>query len=239
MPVIRKRSAPGEQLVPISEAASLLSISVRTLEKYIRSGVVETVQVPGTKERHLHLQTVTALGEVLQKKMSLEQIANLAMQAFVKARANEQRLNDLVDSLGLHRVELSLEENAIIELYTRAADTQGFVGGVTTEELREWAAIFFSIDNSYLQLVDQHTSSEEPWKAFLDMAALLISHTPREQFSYDTQLRAASAYLVAAQEHLRAVSYFFCRKKYGKAAADVVFNGPADVTDRIIGALFT
>lgn len=235
-----KGSRPREELVPIGRAASMLKVSTRTLHRMSRRGVLQALNMEGTRETHFRIHDISALAEVLQegKILNLESIAELSMQAFVIARANERRLDDLYHLLGLNKPTLGVGEEQVIALFVRAQEGRKGLRDLQAEDVQDWAGILYAIDEAYLNLVQVHTACEEPWKVFLDLAHGMIEMMPVETFLVNPPMKAAYAYLAIARNNLRTVSYYYCRERLGASIANKVFRHADDPIESVCRLMF-
>jgi hypothetical protein len=234
-----KGSRPQEQLVPIAEAAKLVGMTERTLHSMTERGVLEAIHPEKRGPKHFRMHDISALAELRLKKMDLPTIADLAMQAYVTARANSRRVDDLYYLLGFDSPVLGTTEEEVIALYIRAQEAGACTRDLPAESVHEWAGIFYAVDEAYLELVLRHTGSDEPWKVFVDLANTFLSEMPTDSFSTNPPLKSAYAYLSIARTNLRTASYYFCRHRFGIATAGKVFrNDAADPIEGIVRLMF-
>lgn len=219
-------SAAPDQLLSSAEVCDLLGVSKRTLTRWIKTGVIEPHY---NKSRAFFFR---ADAEVLREiagttDTDLPTVARQSMLAYVAAKRAERRLEELSELLGLNRSELELDSVSVRTLYEQA-QVELVDPTPTWERAHWWAARFFGIDEHYLRAVSKVVGTNEPWKLFIDLADRYTRMPTRQPFE-----KHARAYLDAARDRLRHVSYFACRKIYGKQTADNVFAEDTDVTDRL------
>lgn len=232
-----KGSRPEDQIVDISQAAKMLKMSRYVLLSLCKRGVLTPIKKEGDKKKYFLLHELSAASEVLGSKLTVSDLAAIAVQAHVRSKAVERRLDEIFYLMGWYRVPLGLDEGDILLIYTRAEAVLE-APPETIKEVREWAEILFSIDEGYLALVAKHTDSNEPWKLFMDAAQKISANAPRSRFPGDPGLHFAYAYLEASREHLRHAAYLFCRHHLGARHANEVFrDGRTSPTEAIIQLL--
>jgi hypothetical protein len=230
--------SPSEDLVSLPTAARMLGVTARTIHLMCRQGLLDPVYKKPRGPKHFPVNEVAALAEVRHKKMDLPAVAALSMRAFVIAKANERRLDELFRLLGLRRKVLGTTTTEVVEVYEKAAAALEVERMPLIHELEDWAATFFAIDEAYLRLVISCTASEEPWKVFLDLATKYANNRKFEYFDAVPELRAAYDQLEAARRNLRMVAYMFCRETKGVSLANTVF-GTRQVSDRLLDVMFS
>lgn len=231
------RRSPSEELVSVRTACRMLGVAPRTLDAMVRQGTIDAVYTGPRATRKFAVHEVAALAEIRHRKMDLPQTAALAMRAFVTAKANERRLDELFKILGLKRIVLETTTTEVVSLYEKAQLALDTERMPTIGELEEWAGIFYAIDESYLRLVQQCTASEEPWKLYLDLSTKYANGRKYEYFDAVPELRAAYDQLEAARRHLRVVAYMFCRETKGVSLANSLF-GSRQIADRLLTVMF-
>jgi DNA-binding transcriptional MerR regulator len=233
-----KGSRPQDKIVGISQAARMLRVTERVIRSLCQRGVLTPVRQEGKRGKFFSASEIASVAEVLHAKTSLSDLAAIAMQAHVRSKAAERRLDEIFYLMGWYRVPISLTEEEIVLLHTAAEDALESPP-TKAEEIRWWAEKFFGMDEGYFSLVGKHTASNEPWKLFMDLAQKLSSEAPRSSFSGDPPLHFAYAYLEASREHLRNAAYLYCRHHLGARLANEVFrDGKISPTERIIQLLY-
>lgn len=232
------RSPLAADLVPLEKAAGLLKVHEQTILTWAERGLLEQIYV-GHKS-HYRREQLESLAPLMESdgKIDLPTLAARADLAYAASRTMEQRLNALIDLLGLNRNILEMDEYSVRNLYRATENALLDAEPATLEDVRSWAGIFFAIDEAYLLMVEKYASTEEPWKKFLDLGYKLVVDTPYDRFIDEPDLRAAYAYLRAARNQLRMVSYFFCRERFGERIAYKVFGSSKTATERILGLLY-
>lgn len=233
----RQGRSPSEDLVSLPTAARMLRVTARTVHAMCRQGLLDPIYKEGRSLKYFPVQEIAALAELRQQKMDLPAVATIAMRAFVTAKANERRLDELFRILGLKRKVLETTATEVASVYEQAIKATDIDRMPTIHELEDWAGTFYAIDEAYLRLVAQCTASEEPWKVFLDLATKLANNRKWEYFNAVPELRAAYDQLEAARRHLRIVSYMFCRESKGVQLANNLF-GTVNVTERLLAVMF-
>lgn len=232
------RSPLAADLVPLEQAAGLLKVAEQTILTWAERGLLEQVYV-GHKSHYRRTQ-LESLAPLMKSdgKIDLPTLAARADLAYAASRNNEQRLNEVIDLLGLNRNVLDMDEYSVRNAYRAAENALLDAEPATLDEVRRWAGTFFAIDEAYLLMVEQFGSTDEPWKRYLDLGYKLLVDTPYDRFVDEPELRAAYAYLRAARDQLRMVSYFFCRERHGERTAYKVFGSNKSATERILGLLY-
>lgn len=234
-----KGSQPPQGLLHITEAAQLLGLTTRTLSNYAKRGILIPVTLAPRGPMYFQQTSISALAALLNEGADMSNIAAIAMQAYVSSRATAKALEELHEYLGLRRTALEVTEEGVLSVYARAQagveDTSPLPPDVAT--LREWAAVFFAIDESYLQLVRRLTGSEEPWKVFVDLSVKLLNTKQMASLLEHPELKSALTYLRAASGNLRNVSYFSCRQLHGHSVAEEIFSDGKNDPTEIISAL--
>lgn len=238
MPKKSKGSRPSEQLVSIGHASRMIGLSVETLHSMSRRGVIQPFYPTPSGGKHFRAIDLAALAEVRGRKMDMAGAAELAMQAFVLARSNEKRIEDLYEAMGLEFPELNITEEAIVSLHIQAKDAFFHCLASDPESVREWAKTLYAINESYLELVRKYVGTEEPWKVFMDLGREMLIKVPKDSFPFNVDLQSAHGYLRIAYNNLRNVAYFFCRTYHGNNIAQQLFNDAPDDVENVCRILF-
>jgi hypothetical protein len=201
-------------------------------------GLLQPVYKTSRGPKHFPVKDIAALAEILGKKMGLPELAIIAMRALATAKANEQRLDDLLRIVGLKRKVLGTRPEEVASFYERTLGELEVPRSLSIEELEDWTSAFYAIDETYLSLVQMATASEEPWKPFLDLANRLANERAYARVDAVPELRSVYDYLETARRNLRVVSYMFCRERVGVDTADALF-GKADLPDRLLSVMFS
>lgn len=236
------RSPASADLVPLNQAAEILKVPEHSILSWAEKGLLEQVFI---KQRsHYRRSQLEGLAPLLRSDgrtdgtVDLPTLAARADLAYAASRNTDQRLNNLLDLLGLNRGTLEMNEYAVRNLYREVENALLDAEPVPPENVREWADVLFCVDETYLLLVEQYMGTDEPWKKFLDLGYKLVVDTPYDMFDEQPNLRVTYAYLRAARDQLRMVSYFYCRERHGPRLTDRVFGTKPRVTDRIMGLLY-
>lgn len=229
--------SPQEQLVSLSHAARMLGVSTKTIHSWCRRGLLHPTYKAVRGGRHFPMHEISALAEIIHQKMDLGDVATIATRALVTAKANERRLNELFQLLGLKRKALDTTPHEVLSLYEQALQRLDFSPQPTIQELDDWAATFYGMDEEYLRLVSKYTASPEPWKVFLDLAAKLAGNRAFECFDAMPELKAAYSHLEAGRRHLRMAAYLLCRQMHGVTKTNDLF-GKETVTDTLLAVMF-
>jgi hypothetical protein len=222
--------------MPASEVAKVLGVDIRTLQGMVRRGLLQPVAKHKvvTASTLFRADEIAAFADVRFKKLDLGFVASMAMRAYVISTANAKRIDRISDLLGLDLPALETDETSVVRLYIEAQDFELEEKIPTSlEEIRRWAATLFSIDESYLRLIEHYTGNPEPWQPFFDLVQRITETAPPRSMIRRRDVEAGYAYLEAARRHFRGVMYFFYRSKHGQRAADRAFP---EMDDRGIDA---
>jgi hypothetical protein len=232
------RKTQTEDLVPKDEAARILKVSVRTIERMAKQGVLEVVG-----DGLFRLSDLSAVSEVLidEGRFNIANLTHAVMKANVVARRAERGLEHINTLLGIDLPSLPMEQNDVIDLYLKA-DRMALVKleELSAAEVLGWARTFLAITEEFLDLVSVYTSSQEPWRVFMELAKKLSMAAPKARFVAERDLAAAYGYLDLARRNLRQVAYFHVRTKKGKRFADRLLpDAELDPHERVLNLLFS
>lgn len=212
--------------MPAEEAAKLLGIDIRTLQRLVHQGLLQPTGSRGKlgSATMFRAEEVAAYADLRFKKLDLSVVASMAMRSYVLSKANERRINHIADLLGLDLPALETDEQSVVQLYVEAEDFElEEKTPASLLEIRRWGSVLFSMDESYLKIVEHHTGSPEPWRPFFDVAQRILEGAPAHSVLRRRDIESGYAYLAAAQRHFRGVMYFYYRMKHGRRAADRAF----------------
>lgn len=222
-------------LVTRLHAAKLLSITPRTIDLWIKQGLIKQV-FRGRKSFILHTE-VTALGQIFNGQKDFAAVRNLAIRAYMKAEEAERKIREITELLGLETTPIDTDEESILKFYDEAHIRVTERPPVRPAEVMVLAKKLHGITDEYLRLVETFTCDDEPWYCYMELANYLIREAPRTYFLQDRELAAAYGYIEAARRHLRPVAYFYVRTRNGREIANQAFIG-GHVTDDIIQVMF-
>lgn len=231
-----KGRSGSEELVTKEAAAQMLQVCLSVLDRFCKQGILSPVYLAKKRGRHFKVHEVAALAEVRAAKLNFASVAAMATRAFVIAKANEKRLEELLHLVGLKRKFLGTTVEEVGSLYEQASHLSARDGFPTIPELEEWALTLHSIDEAYLLLVQTHTASREPWKVFLDLASKWANERHLSGDNELPDLRRAYDMLEASRRNLRAVAYMLCRRQEGAALTNQLF-GTGKILDQVLDAL--
>lgn len=222
-------------LVNRREAARMMHVHPRTIDNFIQQGLLKQV----FRGRYgLFARTdVVALATLFNAKQDLASVANLALRAVIKAEAAEKRVRQMAELFGLDTTPIETDEESVLSLYEqvkKGLEKDAPVNPVTVMTL---AKKFQAISEEYLQLVENYTCDDEPWRPFMDYARYLCEHVPHSYLDADPELKAAYGYIEAARRSLRSVSYFYVHMRHGKEEANRIFLG-GHFTDDLIRVMY-
>lgn len=216
----------------------MLNISKASLQRYAKRGIIASFYIDSGRVRHFKMHDLSAFAESLEKQIDLRSVADISMQAYVTSKSNERRLDELYYLLGFDKPTLGTTEEEVIALHIRAQETIHITEYLEGKSVHEWAGVFYAIDEAYLNLVKIHTSSEEPWTTYLDLANKMIETMPTHLFATNQPLKSAYAYLATSRDNLRSAAYFSCRTAVGMRKANKAFNHADDPIEDVIHLLF-
>lgn len=232
------RKPQTDGLVPKEEAARILSVSTRTVERMAKQGVL-----PSTQEGLFRLSDLSAVSEVLVDggKFDLASLAQAAIKATVTARRAEKGLEQLSVLLGLDLPELPMEQEEVLALYVKASEANKLgVEDPRATDILEWSRTFLAVTEEFLDLVSVYTSSQEPWRVFMELAQELSQRAPKARFPGERDLAAAYSCLNLSRRNLRQVAYFYVRGKKGKRFADKLLpDAELDPHEQVLNLLFS
>jgi DNA-binding transcriptional MerR regulator/flavin-binding protein dodecin len=224
----------SDDLITRQQAAEILGVTVRHLRNLVRQGTILPADTGKGGTELFRAEEVYALTQLRGRRLDLADTARMAMQAHATARATQQRLDKLCRLLGFDVNRLSYEDEAVHALHAKVQHAlTSDLAAVETGELMDWAATFHGIDESYLRVVEDYTSDDEPWDSYLALANALMKYTGSSE---EVNTRFAFACLDSARKHLRHVSYFYVRTTRGVKTANAAFEESVD--DEIIGQLY-
>jgi hypothetical protein len=227
-----------DKTVSYAEAAKLLGVQTAAVGYLVRSGIIRPIETGHNFKRRLLVREVAALAEVRGKKLTLPEVAGLALRAYALSKGNDQVIQELCHLLGVNHHALETTQEAVLALYLRARDTLTDLEQPDAEQVLEWARIFLAMNEGYLKLTEDHTANETPWQPFLAAAQKLSEEAPRHLFGARKELESAYGYLEAARRHLRHLAYFYVRDKSGARTANKAFDMQGDYSAPIVSLLF-
>lgn len=226
-----------KDLWTFEETARYLEVSERHLRRRVQAGHLRPVYPHGTGDAMFRRVEVTALLDARLQKLDHPATANLAMQAHCLSRSTAERLEHLLNFLGLTSPLPPSGEEAVTAQHIRVKDvTREKLAGLTAQQVLEWANLFNALDESYLRLVTLYCADQEPWAPYLRVANQLMIELPLQKIEHDGSYRFAYGCLEAARKHLRHVAYFYIRQTFGHAAAEEACV--PDTDDEVIAHIY-
>jgi excisionase family DNA binding protein len=225
----------NDGLLTFEETAQQLDVSRRHLGHMMRQGYIRPAKVGRHRSESLFRpEDVNALLELRRHGVDLPKLANVAFQARNLSLSNAAKLEKLCAFLGLENNRLRTDEDSIFLLHMKTQDTLKLqLSDFHAAAVMEWASTFNAFDEAYLQVVEDFTSDQHPWAAYLDLANKMMAY---QNTKPETNLRFAYACLDSARRHLRHVSYFYVMTRSGERLANDLFVKEA-VDDEIIAQL--
>lgn len=226
----------NDGLLTQAEAAKLLGVSQRHLRNMARVGYIRPAKLQKRDGRPLYRpEDVHALVELRSRPLDLQSTASTAMQAHMLSRSIANKLDKLCRFLGLENNRLRTDEDSIYALHLRVQETlKEDHTELSAAAVIEWASIFNSFDEYYLQLLEDYTLSPSPWEIYLQLANDMAAAKSPDP---NTNLGFAYACLNASRRNLRHVAYFYTATKRGVRDANRLFVDQ-DVTEEIIAQLY-
>jgi len=222
--------------VSTREAAKILGVTTRTLFNLSRQGLLRPTWKG--KKKFFDRGDLLAFMKVFNGKTDWSSIAALAMRAYIKAEANERKLEEISDLLGLGMFTLEADDVSVKHFYDDVCERNGQDPTVLSSEAMLLAKRCLALTEEYLQVVARVTGSNEPWRPFIETLQHLCENAPRRYFTHDLELAAAYGYLEAARRHMRPLAYFYVRRTNGCRVADQAFGTQPDYAAPILRAMF-
>jgi hypothetical protein len=216
-----------------AETGKELGVSPPTLRHLVREGILLPHHFKGSNRSGVFLLSEVqavhqALGE--EKNPDLRQVKGLALQALSAARRTETRLTDIAEQLGLDLPTIPRDDEFVRSLHEMSKMHFSPAMVTDSEWLKFWSDMFFSMDETYLELTALVAQDNEPWKCFIDFSSNVLRalHELRE----DVPLRAQRRFK-AARDHLLHIGWSYCGSLHSTRIANVVFNGKAAAIDEL------
>ncbi len=213
----------SERLVTQAEAASILEVSVSSVQRYARQGTLRPRTLKGFgSQLYYSLDAVLGLVEARTRGKTLPEVNETAEQAWAMARVAEKKLEGLMNLLGLDTPGLAMHEESVCALYLEAEhDLKQPIRGM--HRINYWADVFFSLCDVYLDRVGEVMDTKEPWRRFLDLSAHLVRCEELQLVGRDSGDEQAYARLRVARQRLRESVFTFILRREGARAAKEVF----------------
>ena len=223
-------------LLSSQETAKILGTSSQTLKSLVRQGLLKP-HWKGNK-RCFEQDDILAFMKVFQNKTDWSSIAALAMRAYVKAEANERKLAEISDLLGLGLFSLEVDDESVQSLYNNTHNRLELGAPTSSAEAMLLAKRCLALTEEYLKIVERVTGDDEPWRPFLQLTQHVCENAPRKYFPHDIELATAYGYLEAARRHVRPLAYFYVRGTHGRRVANETFGMQQDYATPIVRTLF-
>lgn len=214
-------SAMKEELVGSGEAAHLLGVSTRQLQKMVKSGVLKPhPSSPSTvKKRLFRVSDIGSLREIRDKGHNPEAAFVLARQSAMEAQALRREVSRIKFVLGLDIPALPTDRDSLISTLLKAEDALRGPHIVEHEEMITWARIFHGISEVHFEAIAFYTDQKEPWRVFLALARKICAGEGLVDTNRDPELHSIYRILGASLQRLRRTAYFYIRNLYGKVYA--------------------
>lgn len=210
-----------DDYVSAAGAAQELGVTTRTIHDLVKRGVLHPHHRQGRRALFFLKEDLHHfLAAKKDTGTDLWQVKSIALAALSSARRAEMRLAEIYERLGMEVEVLGRDSSSVRSLYA-TAQTNAQSQLSDTDWLKFWAGTFFAMDEAYLALVEHEVGSDEPWKVFMDFASAIVASALKNSH---VALLPAFRYFQAARDHLRYVSYMYCRQRHGRQITAKVFD---------------
>lgn len=211
-----------EVLVSSAEAAHLLGIGPRQLQRLVKSGVLKphpTASRSTIKNRVFRMSDIAAIQEIRSRGNNPEAAFVEARQAAMEVKILRQDMEKMRYVLGLDMPMVATDRDTVMGLVLEAEDTLRDTPSDDPVVLLKWAKILHSLSEAHFESITFHSEQKEPWKSFLNLGRHLLSgHNPMTT-RYDLPLHNIYLLLAAGLKKARQTAYFHVRTLYGKEYA--------------------
>jgi hypothetical protein len=233
------RKFMGSELLTGPEAASLLGVDLKTIARMARNGWI-TPHYSGSsrKSPRYKREEILAITELKNwRRPDLATVNRIAVQALVRSRAVEKRLEQLCILLGADGSRLETSEEEVVRLFLRVEDQLALPEmRLESQDVLEWGRIFLGMNEEYLELVRLYITPPEPWGIFVELARRI---SEKAADASAMELRSAYAYFEVARRSLRNVAYFYIRRTEGVREARKRFpDSVGDYKTTLISTVF-
>lgn len=222
------------------ETAELLGVSVAQVRVLVRQGYLTPYYDQSKRlnaSRTFDRDEVYALAEVRdtekgQRKLDMQRMMTIAVQALAKAKQLERRLESLEQALGRSAWPLPMDEESLIRLYTRATEDSD-KPAYTDDEVLDWSKVLLALGTEVFDSIEAQTEDTDCWKPFLELTDSMLTRAPHDKLEYDIELKSIYSYLDAGKRNLQHVIFLYLQRRFGVQAAskafDVGYDGHRDV----------
>lgn len=210
-----------EVLVSPEEAANMLGISTRQLQRMVKQGTLKPH--PSSKStaklRLFRMSDISAIHEIRSKGSNPEAAFVEARQAAMEVRILRKEVERMRVVLGLNMPVIDVDRDTVIRLLLEAEDALRELPTQDHEKLLYWSRVLHALTETHLEAITFHSSQKEPWRAFLNLGRHLLSGYNFSVTRYDLELNNIYLLLAAGLKSVRQVAYFHIRNLYGKEYA--------------------
>jgi hypothetical protein len=229
MSTMKDKMSGDLALLSLEQTATYLEVTTAMVHTLVRSGMLEAFYPHGRKQgRYFRREDVQALVEArATKEISEYDLKTYAVRALIQSRRTEDKVNELLELLGLNASRVPTDRDSILATYIQVEDELALLTITKDEDAIEWGYRFLNMPPEYWTLVAEHTANPEPWVPFTMLCTKLIERFP-EGKTYVVLKQAALS--------LRQSAYFYVRSIRGVREASRRF--PEGYVGRITGILF-
>lgn len=224
-----------DDLLTHAEAAKRLDVTTRHLSHMVRQGHIQPAVVgKRLADSKYREEDVNALLTLKTQRVTMPQVASLALRAHCLSLSTAERLAKICVFLGLENNQLRLDEDSVFELHVRVQDAlSSDLTELGAGAIMEWAGVFNALDEAYLKLLEGYTQNASPWEPYLKLATALMAQSSAAK---DANERFAYTCLDGARRNLRHVSYFYVLTRSGARMANDLFIDEVD--EEVIAQLY-
>lgn len=211
-----------EVLVSIAEAAHLLGIGQRQLQRMVKSGVLKphpTASKSTIKNRLFRMSDIASIQEIRARGSNPEAAFVEARQAAMEVKILRRDLEKLRYVLGLDTPLIATDRDTVVSLLLESEDALRDLPSQDRDVLLKWANVLHSLSEAHFEAITFHSEQREPWKSFLNLGRHLLSGCDHSLTRYDLELRNIYVLLAAGLKKARQTAYFHVRTLYGKEYA--------------------
>lgn len=214
-----------EDLVSLAQAAHILGIGERQLQRMVKNGILKphpTKSKSTIKNRLFRATDIAALQEIRARGSNPEAAFVEARQAAMETRAMRHELEQMRFVFGLNLPLIGTDRDTVIALLLKAEDALRGLATTDPEELLEWAQVLHSLTEAHFESITFHSSQKEPWRAFLNLGRKLLAAQDPLALRNNLDLYNIYRLLAAALRRLRITTYLHIRTLYGREYATKV-----------------
>lgn len=219
------RQGPDDNLLTKKEAADHLGVPLQAINTLVRKKALEAIRIKG--KSYFYLSDVNNAARIVSSGITLVKANAMAMQAISRVTNLERRMTDMLYALGVENRFEPLNEELVIRRHQRVLlQLERPIKDLTAAQVREWARLYFSLDEGFFLFAMTVLGTKEPWLPFIKLGIALLLERQTE----DLELATAFEYLAAAVRSARCAAYLVCRGRYGEAKANLAFPDTKDAS---------